>query len=188
MRKIRKKYRKYVLPAVMGTVFVLAAIALSYAEKKSAVIPAGPFHAHADFKVFIDGKEMNFSSPEYNVRNVHTHLHTDNDFGGNVIHAEGRKAALGEFFASLGMSFNSTCFETWQEKFCNTEGKMLRFYVNGETNNAYGDYYPEDLDRILVSYGDADEDVSEQLDSVTNIACVFSNKCPVPSDIKVVTF
>ena len=186
-RKNKTRMEKYVLSVAVGTMilFVLMGASGKQGTQKIVIIPeTETYHVHADFKVFMNGNEIDFSSSDYNVKDRKIHLHTDNDLGGNVIHVESEDATLGEFFVSLGMKFNSTCFVIEQE-FCNTDTKTLKFYVNGERNSEYESYRPADLDRILVSYGD--EDVQKQLDSITKLACVFSNQCPLTEDIKIVT-
>lgn len=182
-RRHKSRINKYFVSLAIGAFFILA-VANAPAERRLIIIPE-IYHAHADFKVFINGDEIDFSSPNYNVKDRKIHLHTDNDFGGNVIHVEGESATLGEFFSSLGMKFNSTCFAIDSE-FCNTETKTLKFYVNGEQNNEYDKYSPRDLDRMLISYGN-ESDLSNQSNSITKLACTFSNKCPVPEGVKIVT-
>ena len=190
-RRTKSNINRYLVSLVLGAVFLLLVVNAPYNARSSATnIPEFPeeivYHAHADFKVFVNNKELDFSSPEFNIRSRQIHLHSDNDFGGNVIHVEEREATLGEFFSSLGMKFNFTCFIIDSE-FCNTETKTLKFYVNGERNNENDKYKPKDLDRILISYGDKDEDINGQLDSITKLACIFSNKCPIPGNVKIVT-
>lgn len=187
-QKVNKinRYNKYLVSLAIAAVFIFA-ITTAPVEKRFIIIPEQGYHVHADFKVFINGVEIDFSSPNYNVKNSRIHLHTDNDFGGNVIHVEGESATLGEFFSSLGMKFNSTCFVIDRE-FCNTETKILKFYVNGEQNNEYDNYSPKDMDRMLISYGnDIEEAITNQLNSITKLACTFSNKCPIPRDVRIVT-
>ena len=136
-------------------------------------------HMHTDFKVYLNGKEMDFRKPEYNVKHQWIHLHVENDNGGNVIHVESEKATLGFFFESLGMNFNYNCFVISHIGYCSNETYRLRFFVNGVENFEYGNYIPKDLDRILITYGnEPDEDIQNQIDSVTDDACIYSDKCP----------
>ncbi|MCM2325601.1 MAG: hypothetical protein NDI94_04005 [Candidatus Woesearchaeota archaeon] len=44
-------------------------------------------------------------------------------------------------------------------------------------NEQLGNYEFEDLDKILITYG-ADTDVSAQISSITDDACLYSEKCP----------
>ena len=59
-------------------------------------------HEHVDFKVYLDGKEYNFSKEKYMSEENKTlsqiiHLH---DMDGNVIHKHANGVTLGQFFES----------------------------------------------------------------------------------------
>lgn len=180
-RRSKANADKYILPLAVAAVLLF--LIISSAPKRGVmVIPEIEYHAHADFKVFVNGDEIDFSLPQYNVRNRYIHLHTDNDFGGSVIHVENRESTMGEFFSSLGMKFSSTCFV----EFCAAGGNTLKFYVNGLSSRDFENYTPKDIDRILISYGNETE-LQNQLNSITKLACAFSNKCPIPSDVRIVT-
>ncbi|MBI4018772.1 MAG: hypothetical protein HY364_00790 [Candidatus Aenigmarchaeota archaeon] len=142
------------------------------------------YHAHADFKVFIDGNEMDFARKKYDYKDHNIHLHINNPYGGYVMHLEGGGAELANFFASLGMIFNSTCFATETESYCNTGFSKLRMLVNGKENQDYGSYIPQDLDRILVTYGNqTEEEISSQKNSITSVSCAFSGVCAIPEEL-----
>jgi len=154
---------------VISTLAVL--LLLAACSKQPSIGPLGGIHTHADYKVYIDGKPIDFSKREYMVREQYVHVENMN---GNVIHFHASGVTVGEFFRTLGMRFTSECFVMGKQKYCTGEGKTLKFYVNGEPNDLYGDYLTSDLDKILISYGSADEDVTEQLASITNYAKVES--------------
>ena len=68
------------------------------------------------------------------------------------------------------MKFTNECFELESgKKYCNEGDKTLKFYVNSEPNELYGDYLMGAGDKILISYG-SEEDIQEQLDSITKHA------------------
>ena len=131
----------------------------------------GSDHIHADFKVFINGKEINFNREDYFVRSafVHVERETNPEETGKVLHMHAKGVPLWLFFKSLGMNFNSSCFVIDNKEFCNENGNKLRFFVNGKENYEYGNYVPKDLDKILISYG-SDEEISKQLESITDYA------------------
>lgn len=96
-----------------------------------------PNHTHADFAVWVNGTQLDFSAPEYMsvvpttsaapmlpfVAKAHAHgdepegtvipgrkyLHL-HDGNGHVIHRHKPGLTLGDFFASLGMKMTSDCF------------------------------------------------------------------------------
>ncbi len=146
--------------------------------------PEPKYHVHADFKVYLDGSQFDFNkvqfmSTPYKPLNEYVHLH---DFNPNVIHFHKEGVALGEFFESLGMKFDENCFDTNEMQYCNLGEKKLYFFVNGQANQEFGDYIPNDLDKILIFYGQ-EALPQEMFNSVTNEACIYSEKCPVPPGV-----
>lgn len=147
------------------------------------------FHVHADFKVILEGREVDFSLPKYmtteeQVLSSFVHLH---GLDGKVLHVHAKGVTLGDFFASLGMQFTNECFVLDNvEQFCNGGGKTLKLFVNGAQNELFEEYEPRDLDRILVSFGDeTEQELAGQINSVSDNACIQSLKCPErgePSD------
>ncbi len=169
---------------------ILAAAGFVYFSKlQPAVGIVGDVHEHADFKVYLNGVAFNFSVDKYmsdlaanRTLSNFVHLHDGN---GNIIHKHAPGVTLGMFFSSIGMSLSSDCFVTdFATEFCNKDGtglnkRILRFYVNGIPNSAFGDYEFHDLDRILITYGNQNEqEIAVQIGSVSADACIYSEKCP----------
>jgi len=189
MRRKTEAYKIYWI----GLIIVVAILAFSSASQnivktgaEDFSLPArevAPYHAHADFLVIINGQEVNFSKPEYDVANPFIHLHLRNWMGNHVIHIESREVNLGDFFLSLGMPFDRDCFVVDNKDYCSNETHTLKFYVNGKKNDKFEKYLPKDLDRILISYGnETEEQINNQINSVTSIACVFSSSCEPPKE------
>ncbi len=148
---------------------------------KPQVKPLGEkVHEHADFAVYIEGEKFDFTKAKYqssdtNPLDPDAHLHDGN---GGVTHKHRKGITLGYFFDSLGMKFDNRCFVTDDGKqYCNTADKKLTMYVNGKENTQFGNYEFTDLDRILITYGDM-TGVADQITSVSNDACMYSEKCP----------
>lgn len=159
-------------------ILVLAALIILFFQPRTET----GYHTHVDFAVYLDGEKYDFvqekfMSMEGNEKNPYTHLH---DMDGNVIHFHAEGVSLNDFFQSIGMRLTQNCFRTETgQNYCNTTEKTLKMFVNGNQNNAFGTYIPNDLDRILISYGDeTPNELQEQLDSVTDNACYYSEKCP----------
>lgn len=144
------------------------------------IVRAPSFHAHADFKVFLDGKEFSFNKTAFDVTNRHIHLHLKNPDGDKVIHLEGMEnITLKIFFDSLNITFNASCFITESEGYCNNVQKRIRFFINGNENFQFDLYEPRNIDRILITYGnETDEEIVKQMENVTDYACIYSNRCP----------
>ena len=146
---------------------LIALVALAGCSKKPAIGPLGGIHIHADFKVYLDGKPVDFAKQQYMVKAQYVHIES---MDGDIIHVHATGVTIGEFFRTLGMKFDSKCFVMNGKKSCADDQKTLKFYVNGEPNELSGDYLISDWDKLLISYGPKDENVSAQLASITNKA------------------
>ena len=122
------------------------------------------YHIHANVKVIVDGKPIDFSQSKYQSKegqeldeNIHFH-----DGKGDLINIHKKGMKLSDLFASFGLSFGE---------------KQLKLYVNKKPNTALLTYEPQDLDRIL--FVDSSVTNPETLfTSVADDACIYSEKCP----------
>ena len=81
----------------------------------------------------------------------------------------------------LGSELTPTCLTLDDgKKYCTDGTKSLKLYVNGKAiSDQFGDYQPQDLDRILISFGSETEArLAQQRDSVADKACIYSETCP----------
>ena len=142
----------------------------------------GSQHIHADWKIYINGKQLDFSDKSHmeRMRNnmpVSSFIHVDSgapapEKTGDVLHMHASGVPLWIFFKSVGMDFNNGCITLEnKEKFCNESNKKLKFFVNGKENNDFENYVFNDLDKILISYGDeSEEEIKNQLAEITDFA------------------
>jgi len=138
----------------------------------------GSQHIHADFKVFVNGHSIDFAENKYYMKSGFLHLddNQNKQDASGVLHIHATGVPLWIFFRSIGMDFNKDCItlET-QQKFCNDGNKKLKFFINGKENNDFENYVFKDLDKILISYGDENEEqIRNQLNSITNFASLHS--------------
>ncbi len=167
-----KKPLKYLVILVILTSTVW--LAYSWAANVPKIGPVGSTHIHQDFKVYLDGKQIDFSQAKYQVRGPQVHVE---DRDGDVIHVHATGVPIGMFFDSLGMNFNKDCFKTDSgTSYCNNDNNTLKFYVNNISNSEFDKYVLRDLDKILISYGSENESVTKQLDSITDKAKTAGNK------------
>lgn len=157
-------------------VVIIALLVVLAGCRQQPIGPVGSTHIHADYKVYLDGQELDFAKREYMVKAQYVHIE---GMDGEVIHVHATGVTIGDYFKTLGMQLTNKCFVfdkplSGKKKFCADESNTLKFYVNGEQNDLYGDYLIGDLDKILVSYGPMDENVAEQLASVTDKARIES--------------
>ncbi len=128
----------------------------------------GSDHAHAAIAVFVDGEQLNFGLPQFQISSRYIHFEDHNPY---LIHKHATGVPLEMLFASFGMKITQDCIILNYGKsvdiktgmFCTGQDQSLAFYVNGE--EYYSDisrYVLEHNDRILISFGDA-ESISKHL-------------------------
>lgn len=150
-------------------------------DPKSTIGVLGSQHIHANWKVYIDKKLLDFSPFAMDMSNMNANItssfiHVDKgapppEKTGDVLHMHAKGVPLRLFFRSVGGDFNETCLTfPASGQFCNSESKTLKFYVNGKPNSEFGDYVFKDLDKILISYGNAEASVQTELNSITDFA------------------
>ncbi len=128
----------------------------------------GSDHEHAAIAVFVDGEQLNFGLPQFQLLSRYIHFENHNPY---VIHKHATGVPLEMLFASFGMKITPDCIilnhdefaDIKTGRFCTGQDQSLVFYVNGE--EYYSDisqYVLKHNDRILVSFGDA-ESISKHL-------------------------
>lgn len=153
---------------------MIPALFLISCTAKENLEPYGSTHIHADFKVYILGKPIDFNSPKYQVMEALTHVENGD---GEVIHIHATGITPGYFFKSLGFGLTDECFALdTGNKYCNSAKATLKVYLKNRSSNWEQIYYPsdyvmQDLDRILVTYGSEDnKQIKEQQSTVTDKA------------------
>jgi len=128
----------------------------------------GSDHAHSAIAVFVDGIQVNFGLPQFQITSKYIHFENNNPY---LIHKHATSVPLEMLFASFEMKITQDCIifhpgksvDIKTGKYCTDQDQSLTFYVNGE--KYYSDisqYEIEHNDRILVSFGDA-ESISKHL-------------------------
>lgn len=192
--------KKVVLPLVLGVVLALGVLfALDYAFQEP--IPGAPdivienpdaFHIHSDFAVFVNNKRMDFAQEKY-MTSTDACQHADEDdhalhlhnLNGNVAHAHTPDKTWVDFFDSIGFKLEPTQL-TFDDGvvYKNSDSSVWRFYVNGSELTDLQNHVIQDLDKVLITYGNTTEEIIQsQLNSITNEACIFSKKCPLPEGV-----
>lgn len=123
-------------------------------------------HAHATLAIFVNGNLLNFTAQKYQNRDMLMHFENGDGF---TLHKHSRNAWLEPFLESLNMKLANDCITLDNDSsYCTNFNNQVSFEVNGEPNKLFEHYTPRDGDKILVSYGKANELVAEQifLDSV----------------------
>lgn len=148
-------------------------------------------HWHADFALFIDGRQFDFNqdrflSEENDELSATVHIHEPRT---TVVHVHRSGTTWGEFFDSLGFKLTDktlpnlggpSCLELPSgERVCDGDGKTLKFVVNGVQADGISETDITDLDRVLVSYGSesAEDVMAKQWTQVSDEACIPSGRC-----------
>lgn len=143
-----------------------------------------PFHAHADVALYLNGEKIDLSQEKYmstpeRVLSKYVHLH---DGVGNVVHFHAQNISLKTFLESIGFAFDTEtgCALTDENvSLCANENNSWKIWVNGRDATFGFEYVPADLDRVLISFGnETREQLIEQFSTVTDEACIQSEKCP----------
>ena len=141
-------------------------------SKLSGIGPLKSTHIHADIKLYIGAQSIDFSQKKYQLASSYIHFE---DGIGDVAHIHATGLTTGHLFKSLNGDINQDCLTFEGKSHCNENNKILKFYVNGKSNDEFGYYILKDLDKVLVSYGtENDSEIQNQLSSVTNLAPEYS--------------
>lgn len=136
-----------------------------------------PNHTHADFAVWVDQQQVDFSDPKYMSglstdehthdepgEYLHEHLHL-HDGVGHVIHSHKPGQTLREFFDSIGYEFPEP-IERWT------------MWINGQEEEFNLDYQFQDLDQIMLTNDAGAAQIGYELERLTDDACLYSRTCP----------
>jgi hypothetical protein len=128
----------------------------------------GSEHAHAAIVVFVDGEQLNFALPQFQLSSRYIHFENHNPY---LIHKHATNVPLEMLFTSFEMKISSKCIilnpndsdDIKTGRFCTGQEKSLVSYVNG--NLYYSDisqHVLENNDRILIFLGDT-ESISKHI-------------------------
>ena len=120
----------------------------------------GSEHAHAAIVVFVNGDQLDFSHPQFQIQSKYIHFENNNSY---LIHKHATDVPLEMLFASFGLKITSECIELGYEEsqYCTDKNNSITFLVNGISQSNINLYKIKDNDRILISFGDV-ELVSKQ--------------------------
>lgn len=163
-----------------NTLLLLAPVLLLTACERQYEQNPDPNHTHADFAVWVEGEEVEFTDAKYmsgvswddtshdavgEYHHEYLHLH---DEVGHVLHRHKPGLTLQTFFDSLGFSFSDEY--TW------------RMFVNGEEMEFDLGYIFEDMDAVLLTTSSASAQVLFEVEQLTDDACRYSRTCPWRGD------
>ena len=134
-------------------------------EKMAKHYGVGQFdseHAHAALVVFVNGDQLDFSHPQFQIQSKYIHFENDNSY---LIHKHATDVPLDMLFASFGLKITEDCIELSYKvdanQHCIDKNNSMVFLVNGKPISNINLYEIRHGDRILISFGDS-ELISEQ--------------------------
>ncbi|MBC8252356.1 MAG: protein-disulfide isomerase [Candidatus Nitrosopelagicus sp.] len=122
----------------------------------------GDEHIHASMLVKIFGDKFDFTTPNYQVKTPWIHFENQD---GDTIHRHSTGVELEFMFTSMKIAMDENCFVFPDgRQFCTNDDYTLKFYVNQQKVEDIRTYVIQEDDRILITYGDEDEEtIDEQL-------------------------
>lgn len=177
----RKKRSKSIKTVVLPLIAVIAIIAVVSIFLYAPNLPPAGFgalgsaHTHAAFLVKVNGENIDFSQPQYQV--VSDYIHVENG-DGTTLHRHATNVTFAEFLKSVKMDIdeeNNCLVFTNGTEYCNNNFNQLRTFVNGSPTDSISNYVINDNDRLLVIYGnETEEQLTEALDELNKIQIQFT--------------
>ncbi|KFM18557.1 hypothetical protein AAA799P11_01044 [Marine Group I thaumarchaeote SCGC AAA799-P11] len=115
----------------------------------------GSDHAHAAMLVVLDGEQLNFGLPQFQLSSKYIHFEDHNPY---LIHKHATGVPLDMLFVSIGLKITHDCifveydFSKSVNEFCAEGKKTVQVYVNGEKFlSDISQYEIQHNDRILIT-------------------------------------
>lgn len=152
-----------------------------------------PNHTHADFAVWIEGKQVDFSLSQFMSGSstdlehkdaLHPYLHL-HDGNGRVIHRHKPGQTLQDFMSSMqGMRYEGTDFKFLDCMTCQRSSGIysVKLFVNGVEEPQGSAYIFQDDDKLLITDTQDPVELRKQIRMVTDDACLYSRTCPERGD------
>ena len=181
----RKRRSKSIKTVILPIIAVIAIIAVISIFLYSPNLPPAGFgalgsaHQHAAFLVKVNGENIDFRQPQYQV--VSDYIHVENG-DGTTLHRHATNVTFADFLKSVKMDLdeqnNCLVFTNNGTQYCNNNNdNQLRTFVNGNSTSteSISNYIINDNDRLLVMYGnETEEQLTEALDELNKIKIQFT--------------
>jgi len=120
----------------------------------------GDEHIHASMLVKIFGDKFDFSATNYQVKTSWIHFENQD---GDTVHRHSSGVELEFLFNSMNIAIDDQCFIFPDgRQFCSNDDYSLKFYVNQQKVDDLRMYIVQEGDRILISYGNEDEEAIDK--------------------------
>ena len=180
-RKKRSKNLKTVILPIIAALVIIAGISIYLFSQNTLSVagfgPLGSAHEHAAFLVKVNGKNIDFSQPKYQVQSDYIHVENGD---GTTLHRHSTNVTFADFLKSIKMDIdkkNNCLVFTNGTEYCDNDddNNKLRIFINGNSTNSISDYILKNNDRLLVMYGnETNEQIAKALDELNKIEIQFT--------------
>jgi hypothetical protein len=180
-KKRTKNLKTFVLPIVGGVAILTVISVFLFSPGGSSGFGAlGSAHEHAAFLVKINGKNIDFSIPKYQVQSDYIHVENGD---GTTLHRHATNVTLGDFLDSVKMNIdkennNNNCFMFDNgTKYCDDTKNKLNTFINGNKTGTevISNYVINNNDRLLVIYGnETEDDINRAVKEVNDLTIQFT--------------
>lgn len=178
-RKKRSKNFKTVILPIIAAIVIIAVISMYVSSQNTLSVagfgPLGSAHEHAAFLVKVNGQNIDFSQPKYQVQSDYIHVENGD---GSTLHRHATNVTFADFLKSVKMDIdmkNNCLIFTNGTEYCDDYNNKLRTFINGNSTKSISDYVLNNNDRLLVTYGkETDEQSAKALDELNNIEIQFN--------------
>lgn len=170
-KKLKNRIIIFSVFTVVATIIGYSAFTFSENMSNVPVLPSGigvlgSEHTHQGISAMIYGELIDFSIPDFQVRDRMIHFEGQEGF---TIHRHATGVPVGYFLETLGFRFDKNCISFDGNDFCSVENNSWQFFVNNESIDSIQEYVGKESDRILITYGNLiPAELSAQLDLVEN--------------------
>lgn len=151
-------------------------------------LPTDVTHYHANFGVFINGKRMEFTAPQHYEEVAscsatekpqgRVHMH---DNIGHVVHVHEKLMTWSNFFSIIGLSLTDKSFFDGQQAYIDGQDGRLKFVLNGKPVLSLANEVIQSEDRLLITFGAADQQEAERQFAAIKADAAEYNKLSDPS-------
>ena len=178
-RKKRIKNLKTIILPIIAAIVIIAGISIYVFSQNTQSVagfgPLGSAHEHAAFLVKVNGQNIDFSQPQYQVQSDYIHVENGD---GTTLHRHATNVTFADFLKSIKMDIdkkNNCLAFTNGTEYCDDENNKLRTFINGNSTGSISDYILNNNDRLLVIYGnETDEQIANALDELNKIKIQYN--------------
>jgi hypothetical protein len=180
-RKKRSKNLKTVILPIIAALVIIAGISIYLFSQNTLSVagfgPLGSAHEHAAFLVKVNGQNIDFSQPKYQVQSDYIHVENGD---GTTLHRHSTNVTFADFLKSINMDIdrkNNCLVFTNGTKYCDNDDNdnKLRIFINENSTNSISDYILKNNDRLLVMYGnETNEQIAKALDELNKIEIQYT--------------